>query len=259
MKSEIFSSRSKGLSGNQLKLIAIILMFIDHMGVMLWNVLESLSRSPTAGLAAPLLSDAPFVNAYYISRLIGRVAFPLFCFELSEGFFHTSNRKRYLMRLFIFALVSEIPFDLLITLEPFSLQYQNVFFELVLGLLCIWSLDTVRIRYLSSPALPFMCGTIITAFCVISEVIGADYGMSGILAICAFYLLRDRRLLAFFAGFVCLILIEASFEIAAIFSGPLIMLYNGERGKSYGGRYFFYAFYPVHLLLLYIIYSVIVA
>lgn len=99
----------KGLSGSTLKLIAIITMLIDHIGAAV------IARLLIAGQGSEML-----YKIYYAMRAVGRVAFPIFCFLLVEGFFYTGSRKKYALRLFGFALLSEIPFDL-----AFSGKYWN--------------------------------------------------------------------------------------------------------------------------------------
>ena len=101
----------KILSGTALKIIALITMLIDHFAltVLYWGILYPNS---------PISPDSEYYKVYQIYRLcrnIGRVAFPIFCFLLVEGFVHSTNRKKYALRLVIFALVSEIPFNLAVT------------------------------------------------------------------------------------------------------------------------------------------------
>ena len=114
----------KGLSGSTLKLIAIITMLIDHIGAAV------IARLLIAGQGSEML-----YKIYYAMRAVGRVAFPIFCFLLVEGFFYTGSRKKYALRLFGFALLSEIPFDLAFSGKILEFGYQNVFFTLLIGLL----------------------------------------------------------------------------------------------------------------------------
>ena len=104
--------KAVGLSGSTLKLIAIVTMFIDHLGVVAFETQISNYMVP-----------------YYIMRLIGRLAFPIFCFLLVEGFFHTRDVKKYALRLLVFAFISEIPFDLAFNRQLFYWRHQNVFFH----------------------------------------------------------------------------------------------------------------------------------
>ena len=106
----------KGLSGSTLKLIAIITMLIDHIGAAV------IARLLIAGQGSEML-----YKIYYAMRAVGRVAFPIFCFLLVEGFFYTGSRKKYALRLFGFALLSEIPFDLAFSGKILEFGYQNVF------------------------------------------------------------------------------------------------------------------------------------
>lgn len=122
----------KGLSGSTLKLIAIITMLIDHIGAAV------IARLLIAGQGSEML-----YKIYYAMRAVGRVAFPIFCFLLVEGFFYTGSRKKYALRLFGFALLSEIPFDLAFSGKILEFGYQNVFFTLLIGLLTIMLFDAV--------------------------------------------------------------------------------------------------------------------
>jgi hypothetical protein len=132
------------LSGSGLKIIAMISMLTDHIAAC---IIERYMDS--AGIALEFMTPNGSVNLiyiiYFVMRLIGRLAFPIYIFLLVEGFLHTRSRVKYLVRLLIFALVSEIPFDVAFQLEPcevksgslFEFTYQNVFFTLALGLLTI--------------------------------------------------------------------------------------------------------------------------
>jgi len=222
------------LSGSSLKIIAIVAMFIDHFAA---SILYHGILIP----AAPISQDSPewfIYQIYNVMRFIGRIAFPIFCFLLVEGFFHTSNRKKYALRLFLFALISEFPFDLAIFQTPMTWDYQNVFFTLLIGFLTIWAMENGKD---SAYAIPRQIISIL-AGCVLAYVLRTDYDYYGIFLIAVLYLFRRNRMLQTIAGCVSL-LWEAPACLAFI---PLNM-YNGKRGISM--KYFFYAFYPVHLLI----------
>lgn len=130
------------LSGSTLKIIAIIAMAIDHFAasIILYGILM---QEHPAFLGHPISMAIPWWNIYQVMRFIGRIGFPIFCFLLIEGFFHTSSKKKYAIRLFLFALLSEFPFDYALFDSPVNLGYQNVFFTLFLGLLTIWGINTL--------------------------------------------------------------------------------------------------------------------
>ena len=166
---------------------------------------------------------------YRVMRNIGRIAFPIFCFLLVEGFMHTRDREKYALRLGCFAAVSEIPFDLAFNGKVLEVGYQNVFFTLLLGLLTMMAYDAVMNQSRWSVWKRTALSTIaILAGMFAAEFLSTDYGALGVLCIMVFYL-----------------------EWAAVFAFVPIFYYNGKRG--FGMKYFFYAFYPVHLLILYLI------
>ena len=104
----------KGISGSTLKIIAIITMLIDHIGAgVLGRLLVVRGMNETADLNAWIDANSTLVITYQMMRFVGRLAFPIFCFLLIEGFEHTHDVKKYALRLLSFCLVSEIPFDLL--------------------------------------------------------------------------------------------------------------------------------------------------
>lgn len=151
-------SREKGIPGSTLKIIAIITMFIDHIGaVVLEGKLSDLGMAQAMQTQEGLQEFMAQYGVLYlmdmIMRLIGRMGFPIFCFLLIEGFIHTRSRLKYGRNLLLFALISEVPFDLAITrgmgdvpkiggvLYPY---YQNVFFTLFIGLLCMCGYEFVK-------------------------------------------------------------------------------------------------------------------
>lgn len=220
---------AKGISGSTLKLIALITMLLDHIGAIL------------------IVSPTP----YYVLRLIGRIAFPIFCFLLVEGFLHTKNLKKYAFRLFLFALISEIPFDLAFYNTVFYPDSQNVFFTLFIGLLVISCTHYFNNILIDKPGIRLICrAAAIAAGMGIAWYLNTDYSHIGIVAIALLYYFRNNRMIA--AADACLFLMFSStMEISSFVCLPLIRAYNGKRGLSL--KYIFYLFYPVHLLILHLI------
>lgn len=194
-------------------------------------------------------------------RWIGRLAFPIFAFLIAEGAAKTKHPARYLLRLAAFALLSELPFDLALFGTPFYPEYQNVFFTLFFGLFAVCALRLLEPRGGAWPllsALP-LAAAMAGAYCL-----NADYRAEGVLCIFAFYLAKkqeDRRgvygfALSLAALAPCLYYSEVrgallfnAAETANLLAVPLLMQYNGRRGKKVN-KYLFYAIYPAHLLLL---------
>lgn len=242
-----------------LKLIAIISMLIDHI------------------TAVFVPTDSMY---YLIGRSIGRLAFPIFAFLIVEGFYHTSNVKNYLKRLGIFALLSEIPFDLAFynqkiynnafewsniksdlpkmfsdnevfyTLINRFMAHQNIFFTLFLGLLAIYLINMAEKKNMNNMFYTNLINAAITiGFSFVAAFLRTDYSLLGILTIVAFYLFRGSKpLLA-----IALVILSGGNVIQALSAAAIIpiIFYNGKKGKSI--KYFFYVFYPAHLLILYII------
>lgn len=205
--------KEKGLSGSTLKIIAIISMLIDHIG-------------------AILLIGHPY---YSLCRNIGRIAFPIFCFLLVEGFFHTHDVKKYSIRLLLFALISEIPFDLAFSHTAINPYYQNVFLTLVIGLFVMYGLEHCQI--------PLWRMLIILAGMAVATLLHTDYSWKGIAAIVVLYCMKENRINQAVAG-----ALTFSWEPPAMLAFLPIYFYNGKRGISL--KYLFYAFYPAHLLVL---------
>lgn len=214
--------RFKILSGSSLKVIAMITMLIDHAGI-------------------ALVFHIPSWNPYYqIFRDIGRIAFPIYCFLLIEGFLHTRNRWNYARSIFILALLSELPYDLVINAGRSIWHSQNVMFTLLIGLLVIWGLERCQNRF-------YLQVLISGGGLFLAYLMHTDYDWKGILLILLLYLCRHDKFTQTVAGGACLY-----WEWKAIFAFIPINLYNGERGwiKSPAMKYAVYAFYPAHLLIL---------
>lgn len=233
----------QGINGNVLKLIAVVTMFIDHIGAV---VIERgiLQDSPTLSLThiAMLWSISFWWRLDLILRLIGRASFPIFAFLLVEGFLHTRNVKKYGIRLLIFGLLSEIPFDLAVFQTPFYLGYQNVFFTLFLGLLALAGLQ--KWEYDKSLWKPT---AVVALCCVTASLIKSDYEAFGVVFVVILYMTREKPWLQTIAGGLAVI-----WELTAFLAFIPIRLYNGTRGKK-DLKYLFYVFYPLHFLLLYVI------
>ena len=236
-----------------LKWIALFTMLIDHIGA---STLKFLLHGTKEGT---------LFHVYDVFRDIGRIAFPIYIFMLVEGMQHTHSKKRYLLRMGLFALISEVPFDLAFFRIPFHWHAQNVFFTLFIGLAVICAMDSFEKELASfrkghgkdlSPLAFrfyrfFLYAALITLGCCLAVLLYTDYNCVGVLAICAVYLLRRYPVPA--AALCCLtLLLSSGREFFSLGSLIPISLYNGKRGRQ--PKYFFYAFYPVHLFLLWCVY-----
>lgn len=219
------------MSSFVLKLIACITMLIDHVFCIF----------------------VPFGSTvYWFGRGIGRIAFPIYCFLLVEGFYHTSNRKKYLLRMFLFALVSEIPFDLAFNGFPNTerlLRSQNVMLTLFIGLLLLNVYEYLKNTYLDQPIVFNTMGVIaIIAASALTVFLATDYSYVGILFILVFYLFRGKKVWIAAGLAAVIVLFSNKIELAALFALVPIFFYDGKEGRKI--KYVFYAFYPVHLLIL---------
>lgn len=233
--------KKKGITGSTLKMIAIITMFIDHAAAI---ILERM-------LWAQNFSSMAIFGIYQVMRLIGRLGFPIFCFLLIEGFCHTRNVKKYAGRLFLFALISEIPFDLGFAGNPFYWQYQNVFFTLFIGLLVLIGFRFVEGQTAWNKIVKAVLHVpVLAAGMFVADLLMTDYSGMGVLAIAVMYLFRRSRRLEMGAGCTVLTIMSLS-EITAFLAMIPVGIYNGKRGWNL--KWVFYVFYPAHILLLYII------
>lgn len=231
----------RGISGSTLKLIAIVSMFIDHVGAVI--VERMLLQKYPFGL----FPRSDFLTVLdNVLRSIGRIAFPIFCFLLVEGFLHTKNVAKYALRLFLFALISEIPFNLAITGKVFYKNYQNVYFTLLIGLLVMILFRMIEEKVTFSIALRLLLyGGALFAGIKLASFLMTDYDGFGVLCIMVLYIFRRNRTYQLLMGCFAFM-----WEVPAPLAFLPISWYSGNRGLKM--KYFFYAFYPLHLLVLYL-------
>ena len=238
---------SLGLNGNQLKLIAVISMLCDHAAIRLL----AYGLIPALHVAGKDTMAERWNQAFWILRSVGRMAFPIYVFLLTEGFCHTRNRRRYALRLGVFALISEIPFDLLVYGKIWDTHSQNVFFTLFLGVLMLTAVDWIG-RNTDAAHSQYRQMAVVVGAALLAWFLRTDYDAAGIMLIAVLFWFRLTPDTACLAGFVLM----AAAEFRPVYipglavSFFLIRCYNGTRG-SWKGKWFFYLVYPVHLLVLY--------
>ena len=243
MSETIQVTTRRGLSGTALKYIACVTMLIDHIGASCIEEGLLMPQLTSGALTAETLAASPLYQLDRILRFTGRLAFPIFCFLLVEGFVHTHDVKKYIRRLLLFGLVSEVPFDLAFFRTPFNPDNQNVYWTLALGVLAMAGL-----KHFGKPdGTAGWKGILCAAGCVLLGFLAnTDYNGIGVIIICALYLTRSDRKRQCIVGAVLF-----AFELTAPLAFVLIWFYNGQRGHcSKAMQKVFYWFYPVHIALL---------
>lgn len=220
------------LDGTMLKLLAMVSMLIDHVGAMFFP-------------------DIP------LFRIIGRIAMPIFCFCVAEGFYYTKSRRKYLLRLGIFALISEIPFDLALY-GWFMMDHQNVMVTFLVAGMALTLYDRIRGSRTSgenkvSKSMTAAGIAAVVLLAIGAEMLKTDYGAFGVLLVFLFYFMKAQshylqQLTAFL--FMAVTRNVGVYAYTMLSSIPLV-LYNGKKGK--GLKWLFYVFYPGHLMILYLI------
>ena len=226
------------LSALDLKLLAMAAMLVDHMGYLLF---------PTA----------------MWMRYVGRLAFPIFAFQIAEGWYRTHDREKYTLRLLICAVVSEVPFDLAFSGTPVDAGYQNVLWTFFIAAAALWAADARQERPPSRVARAALCAG--AAGYLLGEALQSDYFGPGVLTVLVFALCRQWHIgrLPELAAMVMIngwLLPSADMtlwgvtlpvQLLAAAALPLIWLYRGRQGPhSPVLQGIWYAFYPAHLLLL---------
>lgn len=249
----------KGLSSATLKNIAIITMLIDHMAHVFYRP-----------FILPILGKDFGYPLYLAMRIIGRIAFIIFAYQVGQAIVYTKSRKRYLIALAAFSIISEIPFNLALRGKLLEVTHQNVFITLFLGALCLTLMDRFKSKKWVSVLIAF-------AGIALAEALRTDYGGAGVLLIILLYIFRDNM---YFGGmyvfgiFVAAMMfsnaawgvinhpdevfmtalingaLETTLELFGIIGIMLLVFYNGQKGKVLN-KWFYYAFYPCHLLILY--------
>ena len=218
-----------GLTGNQLKLIALITMTIDHVGMML----------------------LPRVR---ILRAIGRIAFPIFAYMIAEGCRHTRNRRKYLLSMAAVATVCQVVY--FFAMGSLSMCVL-VTFSLSIGLIYLADHAGNGGRFGTVGLYAAVCG--IFFLCYLAHDVlfpktdfGIEYGLWGVLlpAFAYFGAQKQKTLLYFTAGLVLLNLGFGGIQWFSMAAIPFIALYNGQRGKR-KMKYLFYIYYPAHLVVIY--------
>lgn len=234
----------QGVSGSTLKLLAVITMLIDHIAAAVLFRMWRVGRG-----------SQELIEMYRLMRDIGRFAFPVYCFMLVEGLEHTRNRWKYAIRMGVFALVSEIPFDLAFSSKVLEFGYQNVYFTLTIGLVTLIVIERIESGdiWRTDPMKAALLKTVLTVLAaaggmVLAALLRTDYGWMGVACILILYFLRRSRVWQLCAGYAAFVLLLG--EFAALPAFVLLSLYRGKRGFS--GKPFFYGFYPVHLILIYL-------
>ena len=223
------TKRYQVLDGTMLKIIAMISMVLDHVG------------------------DLFFPGATWL-RAAGRLAMPLFAFCIAEGYAHTRDRRKYLLRMGVFALISEIPFDLAFE-SRIGLTHQNIMLTFFLSILALMLYDRIRGGKAAEgeriPGWKTALGVFaVVAIAALALLLKADYTVFAVISVFLFYALRQKHPLlrsGVGVGFLALTRTVGYYSATGLSVLPLV-LYNGKKGK--GLKWLFYLFYPGHLLLL---------
>ncbi len=220
------AERFRILDGTAIKLIAMVSMVIDHLG------------------------DNFFPQAIWM-RAVGRLALPLFAFCVSEGYIHTHDRKKYLLRMGLFALVSELPFDLL-TAGRLEFTHQNVMATFLLALCALMLYDRISGGDRSAVRNALGVAAVI-AVGIVSLLLGTDYNFYAVGLVFVFYVYRKYPPLVRIPAAAAFHALMRNMGIYwwGLAAFAVLLGYNGKKGR--GLKWLFYVFYPGHMLLLYII------
>ena len=229
--------KNKGLNINELKIIAIIAMTIDH-------------------ITAILLSDKLNIQTYIVLRAIGRITIPIMWFSIIEGYYHTKNIKKYIGRLFIFSIISHFAYAYAFKkpIIPKSIFFEtSVIWSLMCGLIALWIAKNDKLK-------KWMKFILVVAIFILTY--KSDWGLVSVLAIVGMGIYRENFTKQMLALCISVVLVEMVkygltnsiwhiVQLSIFFAIPLLGKYNGEKGK--GLKWFFYIYYPIHLILLGII------
>lgn len=244
------SEKYFGITGTGLKVIAMISMVIDHLagGLFEYWIVKNMDS----------MSAATFANyhfAYKCMRGIGRMAFPIYCYLLVEGFLHTKNVKKYASRLAIIAVLSEIPFDYLFRRKLIFWEFNNVIWDLLISLGCLYAYSLIEKRKFNFTMEYVAKLSVMALGMTLAYFTYLDYAEAGVCCVSIMYVLhsfdKEREMLAFSLGVASLALFSNPSEMWALFMLIPIFYYDGRRGADNAAlRTFFYLFYPAHIVLI---------
>lgn len=243
--------RKFDISSVGLHIFAMIFMLMDHM----WATV--------------------FTNQQWLTS-VGRIAFPIFAFMIVEGYSYTSNLKKYVLRLLCFAVITEIPFNLMVGNRLSFYVHQNVLWTFLIGIGLIHINELARKKDKLWLTLLTAVGTSMIGY-ALGYITFVDYNGAGVLTVLAFYFFRGRKWWNYICQFIALYYINVEllqglffevelfghkFEVVqqglAVLSLAFIWLYKGRQGKkSKVFQYFCYAFYPVHMIILWLVMNLI--
>lgn len=214
-------------NGAQLKAIAMLSMLLDHIN---------------KAIVYPYINNRAWLMLSDFLEILGRIAYPIFLFLLVEGFFKTKSRGKYILHMLVFAVISEIPFDLFSSGTFYEPNANNILFTFSMVLLTLWSIDTLK-KKVSKVEWYLVSVIIVAAMCISAMLLGVDYEYHAILGGYFFYIFHEIRPMSI--PFAWISMYKEPWALAGF---GLTLTYNGKRGKQ--KKWLNYMFYPVHLLVL---------
>ena len=241
-RSGAYGSPRRGLTGNQLKVLGIVAILIDNIGAVLIQGGILHGTDPALYQAFTATPEGNWwVMAGEVCRYCGRLGFPILAFLTAEEFSRARDQKSYAIRMLVFAIMSEVPFDLAVYHTLFYIHYQNMLFTLFAGIMVMMALEHTRKPLLQITALSAGCG--------LSWLLQFDYNVLGVLLVTAMYWFRRSETAQLVSGIaLCAVESISCYCVSALAFVPIVM-YNGRRG-AFQLKYMFYVFYPLHLVVL---------
>lgn len=238
--------KTPDISANGLKIFACITMLIQSIGIaVVENGMIHLDQYTQESLNQAMASDSHLMmlaGTGSVMQLIGGMALPVFAFLLVEGFQNTSDYKKYLFSMFVFALISEVPYDLAMGQKYVDFSSQNAMVTMVICLMMLYALSVLKEKNGFAAGM-FRC-LIVVAAVIWASLFRAEFGLCIVLLVAVFYIFYTKNVLKTILG----VLISMLYVTGPIsFYG--LWCYNGKREDKFS-KYIFYAFYPLHLLML---------
>lgn len=235
----------RGISGNLLKLIAFFFMLCDDIGyIFIENGVLYGQNAMYWNMAINTPAGQKWLAVADLLRHVGRLSFPIFAYFICEGFLHTKSVPKYMLRMAVFAILSEVPFDLACFGTPYYPEYQNVLFTYFIALVALYLMDQAR-------KLSVILQILIAAvFAYMAYLAKSDYGAVGVGLICALYLLRETKNAKLIVGALISAVESMDYLCVSALSFIGLKFYDGTRGRI-PMKYFYYAAYPLHYLIFY--------